>query len=235
MNAYIITGGDVLLENIKIDLEEGDIVIAADSGFETAKKLKLPVDVIVGDMDSIKIDLPRGIETIKLPTEKDVTDTEAAVELAIERGAESICIVGGIGTRVDHTLASLGILEGIEGLFSAPLGKRRRFFGLAKQARYSRRIYATLTNGYNRVRFIRNDSVIIPRSPYFKYLSLICADEFVKGVQLDGVKYPLKNATLSRRSQYYSVSNEISGNCAFISVRNGGVYIIESFDDGCEY
>lgn len=231
MNAYIITGGDVLLENIKIDLEEGDIVIAADSGFETAKKLKLPVDVIVGDMDSIKIDLPRGIETIKLPTEKDVTDTEAAVELAIERGAESICIVGGIGTRVDHTLASLGILEGIEGLFSAPLGKRRKFFGLAKQARYSRRIYATLTNGYNRVRFIRNDSVIIPRSPYFKYLSLICADEFVKGVQLDGVKYPLKNATLSRRSQYYSVSNEISGNCAFISVRNGGVYIIESYDD----
>lgn len=231
MNAYIITGGDVLLENIKIDLDEGDIVIAADSGFETAKKLKLPVDVIVGDMDSIKIDLPRGIETIKLPTEKDVTDTEAAVELAIERGAESICIVGGIGTRVDHTLASLGILEGIEGLFSAPLGKRRRFFGLAKQARYSRRIYATLTNGYNRVRFIRNDSVIIPRSPYFKYLSLICADEFVKGVQLDGVKYPLKNATLSRRSQYYSVSNEISGNCAFISVRNGGVYIIESYDD----
>ena len=231
MNAYIITGGDVLLENIKIDLEEGDIVIAADSGFETAKKLKLPVDVIVGDMDSIKIDLPRGIETIKLPTEKDVTDTEAAVEIAIERGAESICIVGGIGTRVDHTLASIGILEGIEGLFSAPLGKRRRFFGLAKQARYSRRIYATLTNGYNRVRFIRNDSVIIPRSPYFKYLSLICADEFVKGVQLDGVKYPLKNATLSRRSQYYTVSNEISGNCAFISVRSGGVYIIESYDD----
>ena len=90
MNAYIITGGDVLLENIKIDLEEGDIVIAADSGFETAKKLKLPVDVIVGDMDSIKIDLPRGIETIKLPTEKDVTDTEAAVELAIERGETDV-------------------------------------------------------------------------------------------------------------------------------------------------
>lgn len=235
MNAYIITGGDVLLKNISISLEEGDIVIAADSGYETAKKLKLPVDVIVGDMDSIKIDIPSGIETVKLPTEKDVTDTEAAVEIAIERGAESICIVGGIGTRVDHTLASIGILESIEGLFSAPLGKRRKFFGLAKQARHSRRIYATLTNGYNRVRFIRNDSVIIPRSPYFKYISLICADEFVKGVQFDGVKYPLKNATLSRRSQYYTVSNEISGNCAFVSVRSGGLYIIESFDDGCEY
>lgn len=231
MNAYIITGGDVLLENIHIELEEGDIVIAADSGYETAKKLKLPVDVLIGDMDSIKTDLPKSIETIKLPAEKDVTDTEAAVELALERGAESLCIIGGIGTRVDHTLASLGILEDMEGLFSAPLGKRRKFFGLAKQAKYARRIYATLTNGYNRVRFIRNDSIIIPRSPYFKYLSLICADEFVKGVTVDGVKYPLKNATISRRRQYYTVSNEISGNCAFVSVRNGGVYVIESYDD----
>lgn len=231
MTAYIITGGDVLLEHINIELSEDDIVIAADSGYETAKKLKLPVDVLIGDMDSIKAELPRGIETIKLPAEKDVTDTEAAVEVALEKGADTLCIVGGIGSRVDHTLASLGILEDMEGLFSAPLGKRRKFFGLAKQARFSRRVYATLTNGYNRVRFIRNDSVIIPRSPYFKYLSIICADEFVKGVTVDGVKYPLKNATLSRRRQYYSVSNEISGNCAFVSVRNGGVYIIESFDD----
>ncbi len=231
MNAYIITGGDVLLENIHIELEEGDIVIAADSGYETAKKLKLPVDVLIGDMDSIKTDLPKNIETIKLPTEKDVTDTEAAVELALERGAESLCIIGGLGTRVDHTLASLGILEDMEGLFSAPLGKRRKFFGLAKQARYARKVYATLTNGYNRVRFIRNDSIIVPRSPYFKYISLICADEFVKGVSVDGVKYPLKNATLSRRRQYYTVSNEISGNCAFVSVRSGGVYIIESYND----
>lgn len=235
MNAYIITGGDVLLQNIKIDLEEGDIVIAADSGYETATKLKLPVDILIGDMDSIRDDIPKSIETIRLPTEKDVTDTEAAVELALERGAESICIIGGIGTRVDHTMASLGILEDMEGLFSAPLGKRRKFFGLAKQARYSRRVYAILTNGYNRVRFIRNDSVIIPRSPYFKYLSLICADEFVKGVTVEGCKYSLKNATLSRRRQYYTVSNEISGNCAFVSVRSGGIYIIESFDDGCEY
>lgn len=232
MNAYIITGGDVLLQNIKIELEDSDIVIAADSGYETAVKLKLPVDVLVGDMDSIKSDIPKGVETVRLPSEKDVTDTEAAVELALERGAETICIIGGIGTRVDHTLASLGILEGIEGLFSAPLGKRRKFFGLAKQARYARKVYASLTNGYNRVRFIRNDSIIIPRSPYFKYLSLICADEFVKGVTIDGVKYPIKNTTLSRRSQYYTVSNEISGNCAFVSVRSGGIYIIESFDDG---
>ena len=118
MTAYIITGGDVLLEHINIELSEDDIVIAADSGYETAKKLKLPVDVLIGDMDSIKAELPRGIETIKLPAEKDVTDTEAAVEVALEKGADTLCIVGGIGSRVDHTLASLGILAALGNFFS---------------------------------------------------------------------------------------------------------------------
>ena len=231
MNAYIITGGNVLLKNIKIDLEEGDVVIAADSGYKTALDLKLPVDVLIGDMDSLKGNIPSEIEVIRLPEEKDLTDTEAAVDLALEKGADNITIIGGIGSRLDHTLASIGVLEDIEGLFSAPLGKRRKFFGLAKQAKYARRVYATMTNGYNRIRFIRNDSVIIPRNPYFKYLSLICADEFVKGVTVDGCKYPLEKATLSRRRQGYAVSNEIKGNCAFVSVRRGGIYIIESIDN----
>ena len=231
MNAYIITGGDILLKNISVKTEEGDIVIAADSGYKTALDLKLPVDILIGDMDSLKCDIPKGIEVIKLPEEKDLTDTEAALALALEKGADNITIIGGIGSRLDHTLASVSVLEDIEALFSAPLGKRRKFFGLAKQARLARRVYATMTNGYNRIRFIRNDSVIIPRSPNFKYLSLICADEVVKGVTVDGCKYPLEKATLYRRRQGFTVSNEIKGNCAFVSVRNGGVYIIESSDN----
>ena len=49
----------------------------------------------------------------------------------------------------------------------------------------------------------------------------------VKGVSIEGCKYPLKKAKLSRNFQY-AVSNEIVGNCALISVRKGAVYIIES-------
>ena len=39
----------------------------------------------------------------------------------------------------------------------------------------------------------------------------------------------MKRATLYRRNQF-AVSNEITGNVAFISVKKGGVYIIESKD-----
>ena len=49
----------------------------------------------------------------------------------------------------------------------------------------------------------------------------------VKGVSVEGCKYPLKKAKLTRNLQY-AVSNEILGNCALISVRKGAIYVIES-------
>jgi thiamine pyrophosphokinase len=87
-------------------------------------------------------------------------------------------------------------------------------------------IYATITNGYNRIRYVRSTSTLIARSG-FDYLSLLADGEKVKGVSIEGCKYPLKNATLTNKYQY-AVSNEIEGNCALISVRKGGLFIIES-------
>ena len=231
MNAYIFTGGNVNVKAIRIDPKDDDIVIAADSGYKTAIEMGLKPSVLIGDMDSLgRIPDDGGMEIIKLPVEKDVTDTQAAAELAIERGADGIYIIGGIGSRLDHTISAISILERIECLFSAPLGRRRKFFGLTKQAKAAKMVDAYVTNGYNRVRYIRNNSIIIPRSPHFRYLSLIAADEVIKGVSVEGCKYPLNNATLWRREQF-AVSNEISGNCAFVSVNKGGLYIIESYDD----
>jgi thiamine pyrophosphokinase len=69
---------------------------------------------------------------------------------------------------------------------------------------------------------------LIARTKY-RYVSLIAADPVVKGVSIEGCKYPLEKATL-RRTHQYAVSNEIEGNCCLISVRKGAVYIIESCD-----
>ena len=73
---------------------------------------------------------------------------------------------------------------------------------------------------------MRSTSTLIPRSGY-KYVSILAVDPVVKGVSVEGCKYPLKKAKLSWNFQY-AVSNEIVGNCALISVRKGAVYIIES-------
>ena len=115
-----------------------------------------------------------------------------------------IGIIGGFGGRADHMMSNLAILEDLN----------------------ARGIYAVMLDGQNRARFLRSTSTLIPRSGY-KYISLVAADEKVKGVSAEGCIYPLKNAILNRRLQY-AISNEIEGNCALISVRRGGIYIIES-------
>ena len=96
------------------------------------------------------------------------------------------------------------------------------------EAMYDASIHCVITSGQNRVRYIRSTSTLIAKSG-FNYISLISADETVKGVSVEGCKYPLKNTKLSRKFQY-AVSNEIVGNCALISVKKGGIFLIETKD-----
>lgn len=207
MKAFIYTGGVVHTDRVTEHPRADDLRIAADSGYLTARALGDRVDIAVGDFDSMPADeLPEGVEMIRVRAEKDDTDTQLAVEIAAERGADDIVIIGGMSGRLDHTLSSLYILEDLT----------------------LRGIYAVMTDGKNRARFLRSGSALIGRSGY-KYISVIAADEKVRGVSIEGCRYPLRGATLERRRQY-AVSNEIEGNCALISVKKGGIFIIESTD-----
>lgn len=205
MKAFVYTGGRILPENITEHPKGDDLRIAADAGYENALALGERVDLLLGDFDSLKLqDVPGEVERLQVPAEKDFTDTQLAVDTALKKGATEICIIGGLDGRLDHTLSNLAILEDLQG----------------------KGIYATITNGYNRVRYIASTSTLVARSG-FRYLSLLCLSERAKGVSVEGCKYPLKNATLNRSYQY-AVSNELEGNCALISVRKGGIYVVES-------
>lgn len=207
MKAFIYLGGSINPSNITEHPKAGDLTIAADSGYGNAKMLGERVDILLGDMDSLgNATIPDGIEVLDFPPEKDLTDAQIAVEAALSRGADDIVIIGGLDGRLDHTLSVLGILEDLHG----------------------RRAHAVAVSGFNRARYIKSSSSLIPRSGY-KYISLLALDEKVKGVDIEGCKYPLKNATIARRLQF-AVSNEIIGNCALVSVRRGGIFIIESRD-----
>ena len=205
MRAYIFAGGTIDSANIYCKPKDGDLTVAADSGWHNALHLGITPQVLLGDFDSIGLDnVPAAEEVLQVPSEKDRTDTQLAVDLALSRGADDIVIVGGLSGRLDHSLSNLGVLEA--------LGERH--------------VPATVEDGLNRVRFLRDTGVLIARSGY-TYLSLLAADRAVKGVSVDGCKYSLKNARLLR-SCGWTVSNEITGNCALVEVRRGGIYVIES-------
>lgn len=204
MRAFIYTGGKINKQNITEHPKGDDIKIAADSGYENAISLGEKPDILLGDFDSISVRPDKDIETVEVPSEKDFTDTQLAIETAVRKGADDIVIIGGLSGRLDHTLSNLSALEDL----------------------WSKRIHAVATDGFNRVRYIDSSSALIPRSHY-KYLSVIAVSDVLKGVDIEGCKYPLKNAKISRSFQF-AVSNEIAGNCALIAIRKGKAFIVES-------
>lgn len=204
--AFVFTGGEIFPEYITERPEKDDIVVAADSGYNAAVVMGVKVDVLIGDFDSLKGELPGDVsEILQVPVKKELTDTQLAVEKAIEMGAREIIIVGSTSGRFDHALSTLAILEDL----------------------HSRHLRAMIVNGQNRICFIKNTNHIILRSGY-KYFSLIATDE-ARGVSIEGAMYPLKNARLDRKRQF-AVSNQVQGNAALITVKRGGLYVIESRD-----
>ncbi|MBQ7293576.1 MAG: thiamine diphosphokinase [Clostridia bacterium] len=208
MKAFIYAGGEIFPDGI-FDFPKGDdVTVSADCGYKNAKLLGIVPQFAVGDFDSeTQNEIPRETEIIEVPAEKDFTDTALAVDVALEQGADFIYIIGGLGGRLDHTMANLALLEKLWGL-----GVR-----------------AYITDGKSRARYIERTSELVPRAG-FKYISLIATDKEAKGVSIDGCKYPLKNFKLTRTNNALTTSNEILKNCALINVKKGGLYIIESND-----
>lgn len=209
MKSYIFIGGEVDKSALSSSIPDDALVIAADSGYDNAKMLGYAerCDFIVGDFDSTKEKaFCSRAKIIRVPTEKDETDTQLAINIAIENGAEDMYIVGGLSGRLDHTLSNLYLLE-----------------ALTKCG-----IIATICDGKNKVRYLKErSSLLVPKSEY-KYFGLILTTEKAKGVTVDGAKYPLKNANLEKSNPSFAISNEVLENFAMVSIKKGGLFVIES-------
>ena len=104
--AVIIAGGEL---NTSPVVGPDDLVVAADSGYDHAVALGMPVDVLVGDLDSISVSgrehaRTSPIEIEQHPNDKDATDLELAIRAAASRGVTVIDIHGGEGGRLGHLL-----------------------------------------------------------------------------------------------------------------------------------
>jgi thiamine pyrophosphokinase len=90
------------------------LVVAADGGARHARVLGVRPDVIVGDFDSVDDATLRRFPEAELQhyeRDKDALDLELALDLAVERGARSVLIVGALGDRLDQGLAAVRIAE----------------------------------------------------------------------------------------------------------------------------
>ena len=209
MKSYIFIGGEVDKSVLSSPIPENALVIAADSGYDNAKMLGYAerCDFVVGDFDSTK---ERAFcsraKIVRVPSEKDETDTQLAINIAIENGADDLYIVGGLSGRLDHTLSNLYLIEMLTNCG----------------------VSACICDGKNRVRYLKERSSLLVQKSEYKYFGLILTSEKVKGVTVDGAKYPLKNANLERNNPSFTISNEVTENFAMVSIKKGGLFVIES-------
>ena len=107
----IFAGGDLPEPNLADELPAADLVLAADSGYDVAVHLGVRVDVLVGDLDSVTASpIPDHVVIEQYPVDKDQTDLDLALELALREDASRVVVIGGTGGRFDHEISAVGLI-----------------------------------------------------------------------------------------------------------------------------
>lgn len=173
--------------------EKFDGIVCADASYDIATGAGLVPDIVIGDFDHGSVP---DAKIVRVPCEKDDTDTMLCIKHAIKMGADEILIAGGIGGRLDHTVANLQSLK-----YAHDNGSK-----------------AFLRDGDNEAFLIEKGAKITRRDGF--YLSLFAFGGKCDGVSICGTKYVLSGASLDT-SFPLGVSNEITADYASVEVRSG--------------
>jgi thiamine pyrophosphokinase len=196
-----------IIENIKYDY-----VICADGGLEKVKSYGIMPDVIIGDFDSVDISVLKQYESYnvpieKFPSEKDCTDMDLAVEFAVSKGYNNIILTGASGSRLDHTLGNIMLME--------------KYFKTG--------VNITIIDNNNEMRIISDNTDLIIDFKEGYYISIIPVDDFIQGINLKGFKYNLYNVNVQRGSTL-CISNQIVNHKGRITLRKGTAILFISKD-----
>lgn len=193
------------------EIKEGDILIGADRGAFFLVEHGFQPDLALGDFDSVsEHELERIRQNSKTflsfdPVMKDWTDTELAMNRALEMCPSEIRLFGAIGTRFDHSLANLHLL-----------------YKCVQQG-----IPCTIVDENNDIRLIDQETVIVKGR--FSHISLLPFTHQVTGITLEGFRYPLHKATLTS-GHSLGISNVLLGERARIIIETGLLLVIQSID-----
>lgn len=235
-DVIILTGGELcedLFWQVFHDYPERRI-ICVDGALDKAYKWHVPVDVILGDFDTVSGETLARYENgevkesphaliVRHSPEKDMTDTHLAIQWAVgqdkkpcmtaqscqnaEPQQNQIIVLGATGSRLDHVIGNL-------------------------HAMYECRTQGTdifFLDETCRISIVTDPKAILKEEAYGKYLSILPFSKTAKGVTLSGVKYPVENRDFAY-GESIGVSNEIVSERALIQVEEGVLLVIESKD-----
>ncbi len=200
----IFSGGDV--SGMEYIPQGYSVAISADGGYINALKLGVLPNVCMGDFDTLKTTIDPHCEVVKLPPEKDDTDTMVCIKRAISMGCDTIYIYGALGGRFDHAMANVQTLEYM----------------------HTHGVDGYLVDVQNVITMQGVGTKTYQHRGDFKYFSILSMAES-SVVSGKGLKYPLENTHLIR-SFPLGVSNEILEEVATLTVHSGLVLVMYSRD-----
>lgn len=182
------------------------IIICADGGANSAFKLGLVPDFIIGDLDSIKPEVLKfySDKSTIIHIKKQIdTDVEKCLKFAIKKKFTDVVLIGVTGDRLDHTIGNLSIVL--------------KFYDKIQ------------------CKIIADNSFLLPtnksitlRSKIGETISIFGFNKKTK-ITSFGLKYPLKNSSLPF-GEKESTSNEASKDTVNILVKGGVIFIIRDFN-----
>lgn len=187
--------------------------IGVDAGTVRLMENGIAPSWAVGDFDSVTPEEYGEIEKLfpgitRVASEKDETDTELALEKAMEFQPETVIITGVTGGRLDHYMSALHAIYSYQRNFPA--------------------VYFLLVNHKNRIRFLTPGCHRVKRDERYRFISFYPFAETVEGLTLESFKYEVENESVAFGSTRF-ISNELEGE-GTVSFAKGSCIMIESAD-----
>lgn len=210
MHVLLFAGGTIQ-EGVAVEkaLATGEMVIAADSGAQAALARGYVPAFVVGDLDSLAQEAraeleSRGSQIVPALEEKDETDTELAIDLALRQGASRVTLLGALGgDRFEHTIANILLLAAFE------------------------QEHLEIVDGNARAWLLRGPGETLVEGQAGDLLSLFPLMAAAEGVRTKDLYYPLRDETL-RFGRPRGISNVLLGTRALVSLRQGLLLVVHS-------
>ena len=208
LRAFLFTNSNCQPE-IKGLINHDDFIIGVDGGVNTLENINLEPNIIIGDFDSADMNnkyLTPDIKQITHQPEKDFTDTELAINYAVEQGFLPLIIVNSMQERIDHVLGVIASLRYLHknGVKALILGDKQLFIILKQTNQFTLPLKSTV--------------------------SLIPLSDKVSGINTQGLYYPLQNGELtSIRAR--GVSNVVVEERVEISIKHGDLLFVVNFKE----
>jgi thiamine pyrophosphokinase len=208
----LVFGGGRLGDWAINEIHSGDVLAGADRGALFLLKHGYRADIAIGDFDSVNAEEKEEIRRCSGsfqecdPVMKDWTDMEMALHWALEQRPREIVLLGGLGTRFDHSLANIHLLQ------------TARLAGTA----------CRIVDEHNEIILMERYHKLT-RNTRFTHVSLLPLSMEVMGITLLGFRYPLQDATL-KLGDSLGISNVLDAEEGEIFTKEGLLLVIRSAD-----